>query len=664
MKIKLVESYLLNPDDYIKVNTLNENQKTIVIEKKGEKKQEFTAKAVFSFPISRPDEENLNGRVYNKKLWENVEKNLKNSSTFGLMNHPESEGSTKDIWCVWRNLRFSEDKKTVVADAYLVGKWGEMVKEILEAGGQVGLSTSGYGEFLEDKKTVNPDTYELERVADFVFNPSYEVYGTLDDKIEKVEMREEEDMTNNKLEKELKGYVYNYSDGIAFYERNDSWTGTELSINDFTEILSEGTYTDSTYYTIITEDVEEEAETLLNKLYQEFEEKKTKKKEEDPKEDDEDKEDGSKKDDEEDDEEDDEVDEKKKKKKEEEPDEDDEVDEKKKKKEEKPEDNEDEEEVDEKKKKKKEEIEEDVETEETEEIEEANTDTFKCPDCGGKVLTNTEYCVSCKKKVKNEKEKKEESMVEKFFRKNMTATFKLAKDKKTPEERIEAYEDLLSYFEDDFASSLKNEIEEELEKEKTTLTQIDEEASNNVNTEALLVEKNELEEKYKNALDLLDSLKVYAKKLKEMYEISQAEKNGMVTATEYKEIQVYLENVEKEKEELEKELITFKTESTNEINKIDENVEIVDEKKTIIPENINPEVLRYYNNLEYSNPSAVIIKEDILRCRTLMEAQKTALRLKPLWEKVESAYDRKFVGGKDTFVESSKQTLPIKEGWL
>lgn len=39
-----------------------------------------------------------------------------------------------------------------------------------------------------------------------------------------------------------------------------------------------------------------------------------------------------------------------------------------------------------------------------------NNDTFKCPDCGSKVLVNTGYCVSCKKKVEppKGKEKKEE----------------------------------------------------------------------------------------------------------------------------------------------------------------------------------------------------------------------------------------------------------------
>ena len=29
--------------------------------------------------------------------------------------------------------------------------------------------------------------------------------------------------------------------------------------------------------------------------------------------------------------------------------------------------------------------------------------TFKCPECGGKVLSKTKYCVSCKKKVKEPK---------------------------------------------------------------------------------------------------------------------------------------------------------------------------------------------------------------------------------------------------------------------
>lgn len=39
-----------------------------------------------------------------------------------------------------------------------------------------------------------------------------------------------------------------------------------------------------------------------------------------------------------------------------------------------------------------------------ENIEEAESKTAKCPDCGGKYLVNTGYCVSCKKKVGGKKE--------------------------------------------------------------------------------------------------------------------------------------------------------------------------------------------------------------------------------------------------------------------
>ena len=37
----------------------------------------------------------------------------------------------------------------------------------------------GYGEFLPDGKTINPDTYEVVRLLDFVTNPSGEVYATI-----------------------------------------------------------------------------------------------------------------------------------------------------------------------------------------------------------------------------------------------------------------------------------------------------------------------------------------------------------------------------------------------------------------------------------------------------------------------------------------------------
>ena len=577
MKTRLVETTIIGPNEYTKSNFLSESDQTVFIEKTGEPKKEYKAKAIYTFPISRPGKENLNGRVYNEKLWKNSIKRLADSSTFGLMDHPQEEGSTKDIWCVWRNLRFSEAKDTVVADAYLIGEWGEMVKEILEAGGKVGLSTSGYGEFLEDHKTIDPDSYELERVADFVFNPSYEVYGS--------------------------------QENIISQEESTKKDGT-MKIN---------------------EEVIEEPD--------------------------------------------------KKKKTEEEPED---------KKKEDPEDKDQKDEVCKKK-------ESDEEDEDEDNKKEESTDTFECPTCGGKVLSSTSYCLSCKKKVKNpsekddkkdddkkddkkEKEKdeackKKESFLAKSFRLNMVSSFKQAQKIEAISERIDQYSELLSYFEEGIAEDLKKEIEEALSLDKKLMKESSN--PNGMNTlqqevETLRKDKEAVEEKLNNSLELLDSLKTYSKKLKEMYDLAQAEKNGMVTASEYREAQVYLETVEHEKELLESEVIKLKSKlsekatvsptSRVEEDVLEEKEEAKIEEKTL--KAANPEVQRYYTNLEYDNPSVVLIKEDILRCRTLMEAQRTFLKLKSLYETSESAYDRKVTSPKSSYLESSSQRLPIRDNWL
>ena len=49
-------------------------------------------------------------------------------------------------------------------------------------------------------------------------------------------------------------------------------------------------------------------------------------------------------------------------------------------------------------------------------VEDADTDTAVCPDCGGKYLVNTGYCVSCQKKVADTPSKKESYAV--YERKN------------------------------------------------------------------------------------------------------------------------------------------------------------------------------------------------------------------------------------------------------
>lgn len=193
----LVENISVSGRGYRQVKTLTESECTVHVTE-NDTDNVYRAKAVYTFPISRPDVKNLNGRIYPASLWENVIRKKQGENTFGLMNHPKDDGSVKDIWCVWKNLRFSEDRKLLLCDAYLVGRNGEDVKEMLEAGGRIGLSTSGFGEFTADNVTLNSDTFELERVADFVFNPSAQVYG------EQIDIVSDED-DDRKIESSTEG---------------------------------------------------------------------------------------------------------------------------------------------------------------------------------------------------------------------------------------------------------------------------------------------------------------------------------------------------------------------------------------------------------------------------------------------------------------------------
>lgn len=142
------------------------------------------APRLWEFPVSRINDAshpNLNGRVYNKALWENVI--TKQEDTWkglaGLIDHPDDDsyGSFGDQGIVWLGARIDEDSNLVYGIGTFVGK-GHLAEEIIDVGGRVGFSSSGYGDFLDDGITVDPDTYEIERLADLVLCPSQSVYGT------------------------------------------------------------------------------------------------------------------------------------------------------------------------------------------------------------------------------------------------------------------------------------------------------------------------------------------------------------------------------------------------------------------------------------------------------------------------------------------------------
>lgn len=146
-----------------------------------------STKKLWKFPISRintAESKNGNGRVYGKKLWENVINNQQDiwKGGIGLCDHPVADddaGEFKNTAIVWLGMELDELNKLVYGLGVFVGTLGQLAQEVIEAGGRVGFSSSGFGELMSDGFTVNPDTYQIERVADIVTNPSQGVFGNL-----------------------------------------------------------------------------------------------------------------------------------------------------------------------------------------------------------------------------------------------------------------------------------------------------------------------------------------------------------------------------------------------------------------------------------------------------------------------------------------------------
>jgi hypothetical protein len=149
----------------------------------------YKALAVYRFPFTRPNQKNLNGRIYTYKLWDRVFQLFRSKATVSLCDHPEDDGDPARIWAVLRNPGYSEDKTLGLVDCYILdNELGRTAHGVLLAGGDIGLSSSGIGDFEPDGITVDADSYELERFFDWVLNPSYSVFGTLDDKISEAVM--------------------------------------------------------------------------------------------------------------------------------------------------------------------------------------------------------------------------------------------------------------------------------------------------------------------------------------------------------------------------------------------------------------------------------------------------------------------------------------------
>lgn len=197
-KIKLIESYIV---DFSKTKIDIDSSIKMVEDVKGVLREGyFTLKNV---PITKFTE-NLNGRIYNRQLWENVQKSKIFEGSACYADHKD-EYSVLDQLGVWSNFKVLDELG--VADLTLVGN-GKLLKEIAENNGKVGFSTVGYGELLEDNKTVDPTSYEYSN-TDAVTNPSQGTYASFENISESIKIKEEIKTEKNVLENKNTNIITN-----------------------------------------------------------------------------------------------------------------------------------------------------------------------------------------------------------------------------------------------------------------------------------------------------------------------------------------------------------------------------------------------------------------------------------------------------------------------
>jgi len=271
---------------------------------------------------------------------------------------------------------------------------------------------------------------------------------------------------------------------------------------------------------------------------------------------------------------------------------------------------------------------------------------------------------------------------QKNFKMSVRGLLRDARANEDVQARLDAMNEILTYFDDvDFAQDLKEEVEIEIDalneqirdlaRKGEALPEL-EEGTKNLNEQiTVLTEENAslkeeveaLTGKYEDATELLDSLKVFANKVRSLYESMRARANGMIKADEYQELLAYVEEKEVEINDLKEQLVEARVQAPAKAAKKEElrnarrRPAPKMERKTVkrrtatkrrsmkegfVPpsyapkktdtllEDANTEVALYYQDLEGANPRVVKIRKEILGSKTLMEAQMTYLRLKGL----------------------------------
>jgi hypothetical protein len=130
-------------------------------------------------PFIQTEVTNRNGRFYQRPMMEGViskynEDKVSKNSAYGELNHPEKPTINLDRVCILVK-ELTWDKNDVIGKARITETpMGNIVKGIMESGGQLGVSTRGLGELekLEDGRMLVKPGYVLAAAADVVSDPS------------------------------------------------------------------------------------------------------------------------------------------------------------------------------------------------------------------------------------------------------------------------------------------------------------------------------------------------------------------------------------------------------------------------------------------------------------------------------------------------------------
>lgn len=309
-----------------------------------------------------------------------------------------------------------------------------------------------------------------------------------------------------------------------------------------------------------------------------------------------------------------------------------------------------------------------------------------------------------------------QSLEEKNFILSMNSLIEKAEILPVLEDKIKSYEELLEWCDIEYGAEIKEKIDKRLLELNSELKEFaikgKETDGLKIDNSKLITENEELKIRVEELTKIseesfikLDELKDYTKKLKELYDVNRAKSNSKkIDLTKfknlyenYKQLKLKYNNLKEtsfKKDEVikiiteekdtisnnfseyknsiiqeikDKKALLLKQKIENEKKFMENRIKVKEERlKTIKEQNendidyykLNNEVKALYEDWLKENPNVYKIKDQILICKNIYEAQRKYLQLKDV---IEDGFDRGFVERKDYHSHLDNEDLKLYE---